>query len=213
MRNLKPLTSKRTGEKKRNTFGMIITLFIAIMFLGSTIGYIFYSENQDNNNEIHTYKNYKFVQTDYGWQTNTDYGQIATTYLPEETKDIECDCVFLNYQTLQANKAYVVALTSSERYAANELLRNFQFNNVQLACLPEDANNSECENIPLKSCKNADSSTRIIIFKEKEIISEGENMSKLVSGKIGFDNNCLIIEGKDLIKVSDKVIFKIFEIE
>ncbi|MBU2496778.1 MAG: hypothetical protein KJ767_01830 [Nanoarchaeota archaeon] len=212
MVNLKPITAKKTGEKKKNTWGMIITLFIAIMFLGSTIGYIFYSENQDNNNEIQTYKDYKFIQTDYGWQTNTDYGQIATTYLPQDVKEIECNCVFLNYQNMQTSKVYVIAMSENEKVAANELLKNLQFTNIQLACLPENANNDECANLPLKSCENANE-TMIIIFNEKNLISEEENMSKLIEGRINFDNGCLTLEGKDLIKAADKSIYKIFGVQ
>ena len=210
MKNLKPLTAKKTEEKKKNTLGMLITLFIAIMFLGSTIGYVFYSNNQDNT-ETQTYNDFRFIKTDYGWQTNTNFGTIVTTYTPEETKEIECDCAFLNYQVLQTNKIYVIALTNEEKTAAIELLRNFQFNRIQRACLPENANKEECTNLPLKSCENA-SESKIIIFKEKKIASK-ENMSKLIEGKASFNSGCLVIEGRNLIKASDRVIFKIFGIQ
>ena len=200
--------------KDRNVGAMIGTIIIAVLFLGSTIGFVFlYSRGNTGEAGIYKYDGYKFIKTEQGWQTSTQFGGITTAFLPKDTLEIECDCPSLNYQTIQAQKVYVIAITGAEINAANEFLRNIAFNKIQRACLPEDANAVGCENLPLRNCSDANTQTKVLIFKESASIeskSEEQGMSKFLKARVSFNNDCLTIKGEDLIKASDKAIYKVF---
>lgn len=207
-------------EKQRSIWKLVGAFVVAVMFFGSTVGYVFFysggkgasTSNQDQQ-QIHNYKGLDFVLTQNGWQASTALGTITTVSLPSQALGVECECSSLSYQSLQAQKAYVIASSQEERQAAAELLRNIPFGNVQRACLPEDADALECENLPLRSCEDASGQTRILIFKEVDgIQSEGEGISKFVAEQASFNNNCLIVEGENLIKATDRVIYKAFGI-
>lgn len=190
-------------EEGRNWWSIIGTLFIVLIFVGSTIGFIFAGSKQDNEEEnLYEYGEYSFTRTDSGWQTETAFGPLVTINWPEQVKNVECDCPYLTYSSLLAQKVYVIAFSEGERNAAGEILRNVPFANVQEACLPKDADKEGCENLPLKGCEDATSEVKVLIFSEDDLTE-----------RASFNNNCLRIQGKDLLKAADKVIYKAFGIE
>lgn len=201
---------RKEREREKKSLKIIGVWIIAIMFLGSTIGFVFYYANNQREEGITEFNGYKFVQVSQGWQTNTPLGTITLPNLPQETLNVECDCQDLTYDSLRAQKAYIIAALPEETNAAIEILRNIPFTNVQRACLPENADIEDCKDLPLKGCEDASSQIRVLIFNKGEGKNEDEGMSKLSKEKAIFKNGCLTLEGENLIKAADKVIYKAY---
>ena len=209
-------------EKGKNIWKLVGAVVVAVMFFGSTIGFVFFFGNSggktatNGDQQTYNYKGLDFVRTSQGWQASTSFGIITAINLPQQTLDVECDCSSINYQSLQAQKAYVIttSFSQAEENAVAELIRNARFGNIQRACLPEDADSVGCENLPLKSCEDASSETKVLIFNEQSgIESEEEGISKIITERASFTNDCLVLEGENLIKAADRIIYKAFGIE
>lgn len=207
---MRPLETKTIKEKKRQRINIIIGIIIAVLMIASVIGYALL-ENYQNQNEEQTikYKNYKFIKTESGWQTQIKVLEqstiLNTYYLPQELENISIQGTPLLADFL--NKAiFIVATTNTEQQAA---LEYNVFNKIalrmQLACSPEQENSTFCleNNLPIKSCEDADWQNTIIIIKE----TENET-------SVNYKNSCLEIKGKgtELIKANEKAIFMIFGI-
>lgn len=218
---------RESKGREARMWKLIGVFVVAVMFFGSTIGYVFFytgksnTGNQDNANTENTYayKGYNFISSQQGWLLNTPQRQLITNFLPQQTLDVDCECSLLNSLALQGQKAYVIAKTDAESRAASELLRNSNFANTQIACLPEEEKKTGCLDRPLRSCEDATAQQKILIFKEidkifseREEVAEG-GISKVVSERVTYKDNCLIVEGKDLVKAVDRVIYKAYWIE
>ncbi|MCX8194232.1 MAG: hypothetical protein N3G19_02615 [Candidatus Pacearchaeota archaeon] len=196
-------------EKKRQRMNIIIGIIIAFLMIASVIGYALLESYQGEEGQTAKYRNYKFIKTENGWQTQIKVANqlitINTYHLPQEVENISSEGKPLLADFL--NKViFIVATTETERQAA------FEYNNfgaialrMQLACSPENENSSFCveNNLPLKSCEDADWQTTIIKIKE----TENET-------SVNYKNSCLEIKGKatDLIKANEKAIFMTFGI-
>ena len=200
---------KEQEARQAQTWKLIGALVVAIMFLGSTVGFVFFytgknaqTQNGENGGVNQEYKGYKFVRVQGGWQTETAEGILLAAYLPSEVLSIECNCAELDTLSLRSQKTYFIANSSAEIAAANELLRLQTFTRIQQACLPENADAAGCEDLPLRSCENATAQAKVLIFSER-----AKNES------VNYNNNCLILEGKNLIRAADRAIYKVYGIE
>jgi len=188
---------------------MIFSIIMVSILLMSVASFaLFYNQSTGGSSSTTNYNNYKFVYTEEGWKTSIKTGQgqyyIATKYLPEDVESINylgSPIVKSDFQSI----VYFVAKTDIERAAANEIDKNLFAQKKEIACLPEEANESACYNMTIKSCENANYLQKIIVFDE----TENENETSII-----YSNNCLRIKGNqyNLIKAADKTVFIIFDI-
>jgi hypothetical protein len=175
---------------------------------------ISYSEQGQPGEE--RYHNYAFTREREGWQTKVDIQGLnyflLTTYLPQEVESINHSGI-LQREDFESI-IYFVAKTENERKAANELDRVLLALKKEIACLPQDFNESACVNMTPKDCNNANFIQKIVVFKENEEINETSIEYIIPPLYLSKENNCLAIEGNsvNLIRAIDKVIFVMFDI-
>jgi hypothetical protein len=206
---------KEAQEKKKKR---LFTLIIVGVLMLSTAAFALLSFQRQEEEQAVKYKNFKFFKTERGWQTTVNGAQLITTWLPQDVENITSDKI--DGSALRG-KVYLVASSSAELQAAYELDSVLQARK-QLACLPEHANESSCENLPLKSCEDASSEQTVIIFKELESKESeksnknerNETLTQQIQAKISYSDYCLSIEASkdELLKASNKVIFVLFGI-
>ncbi|HIH18221.1 MAG TPA: hypothetical protein HA250_00945 [Nanoarchaeota archaeon] len=205
-------------EEKRNPWSLFGAAVVAVMFLGSTIGLVFfYSGDSSNQGDLgkptYDYNGFKFVQGDGGWQTSTAFGPLIMVNLPQQVKDLECvGCELLDYNSLAGGKVYIISSSAAEDNGAAEILRNFPYSSKQRACLPENGEKEECKELPLRDCADASLESKIVILEEGVIQGENEEegVSKASREKVNYRNSCLTLEGENLIKAADRAIYKAF---
>lgn len=105
---------------------------------------------------------------------------------------------------LQIRMFYLVAFSTDEKMAADEIFRNLPVSHIQLACFEEDANRTECADLPLKNCFD----DRILAVK----IIRDEN--ETVVPRAFQQNKCLFIESDsaNITMAGDRVLFSLYGI-
>lgn len=219
MPEIKPLTTKSEEEaKKKHRSRVIMGLVIAVIMVASTIGFaLLESERvqQQQGENVTIYRNYTFIKTETGWQTqfkiNDQNITLNSFNLPQDVENISMQGSPLLADFL--NKVIFITVnnaTDIEREAAMEYnaLGKIALR-MQLACSSNNENSSFCteNNLPIKSCDDADWQNTIIILEELQ-----ENSSEQAT--IKYKNSCLEIKGKqdDLTKANEKALFTIFGI-
>ena len=150
------------NAEKRKKGPLLWAVFITILMLGSTIGYVF-SGFQDNTQEKadHIYKTYSFTKTESGWVFFKDNKQVYVDYLPEEVESID-------FTTIPFDKGKVyAAFKSTEKdssldYSLGKVytfLKERDYNPF-FACILEEG----CPDIPIVDCQ--ESSFPIVLFIE-----------------------------------------------
>ena len=148
--------------------------------------------NSDEEGAIE-YNDLKFVASSSGYLAyNSDEEQIIILTNPTELLDLEIGSISLN--SLSSLEKIYISLNPNDDYqnAIYDFSRNIPLPSQQVLSCYED--HEDCSDLPLKTCEDATETIGIIIFKE--------NNETLLS----FDDNCLTIQGKDLLKVTDKLI-------
>jgi len=191
---LPKIMSEQERERKEKQKKRWMTVIIIFLLMASTAAYALTSLGGETTKT--RYNGFSFVQTDQGWQLK-DTGLI-TKFLPNDVENISSPAI--SGEDFK-NNVYFIAMSNSEQLTANEL--NSAFYNAiiksQLACSEKYANESFCNDLPVKNCENETSSLIIQI-------EEGENQS------INYKDNCLTIKGNeaDLLKSADKIIFSAY---
>jgi len=223
MRNLHTKTRKGAKRKRNQT---IMGVIIIILMTTSVIGYAILSGKEEQQEKI-IYKDYEFIKTSSGWQTQINRANkdlvLNTEYLPQEVENItNIGRPFL--EDFTNKNIFIIVSSNTERNAA------YIFNSlslftlrIQFACPEEKINSSFCidNNLPIKSCNDTRFDTTIIEIQDLEITEDQEtNNTKINESIINFEpsvnykNQCLIIKGKDeeLVKASEKALFMIYNI-
>jgi len=190
MRKIELAGDKEEKEKRKKMWLTII--MVGIMAL-STAGFALNFAST----ETKKYNGFKFERSDSGWTTGSL--PVATTYLPSDVENISSSGSFQSSDF--SAKAYII-LGQSIRAPAVELISALPLKNSQMACLPEQENDSDCSDLPLKSCYDADSQNAVIIFKESNETS------------LSYRGYCLQIQGDEegLLKAADKAVFMAYGI-
>lgn len=180
-------------EKKRSSLPWVV--FIIILMIGSTIGYVFSGLQNDNKqNSDLVYNGYTFTQTESGWTFLYNNKIIYVDYLPDEVKDIPLESF-----PLGNSKVYLVYKPSEKDnnidYSLRKVysvLRGNGFNTF-LACSDEQ----DCPDIPIVDCEN--SLSPIVLFKKEDLL------------KTSINGKCLVLEGDaiGLSKASDRFIYSV----
>lgn len=172
-------------QKKFLTLGLGIFL-ISIMVMSAV------NLNTDTEEEV-TYGGYTFVQTSSGWQTYLDGGQqLFLTTNPEDLASVSVPAVdFSRFSAFQ--KVYVsVNLYDAVQPAIYDLERNIPLpTQTDLACYED---NDLCADYPLKTCEDASFTIGVI-----QLQQANETL-------VRQEGNCLLIQGKDLLMLTDKLI-------
>lgn len=186
MRESKYVIKKTPIHKRKQLYIYLIGVFIISIMVFSVIN--LNSETE----KIIEYNGLKFIETSSSYIANKENRQIQIITNPKDLKDIQTQKINLN--TLNSLSKIYISLNPYSSYQT--ALYDF-YRNINLAPLKIDAcyEDSElCSNLPIKTCADATSTIGVIIFKEAN--------ETLVS----LNSNCLIIQGKDLLKVTDKLI-------
>jgi hypothetical protein len=171
--------------KKKQFFTILIGLFFIMLMALSAVNI-----GMQNEEEKLEYGDLEFVQTSSGWRAYLDDGSLDLVYSPDSL-NLSLDSVNLAiFESLE--KVYVSFNPEDDLgYSLYDLERNLDLNQIVYACY-EDS--ELCEDMPLKDCDDAIAGVGVIIFREGE------------EDKVTLDGTCLNIEGKDLLKVTDKLL-------
>jgi hypothetical protein len=123
--------------------------------------------------------------------------------LPQEVENVSSSGT-PNVQGFYGKTVYIVATSTEEKEASLDFIVNFQniVNRIQFACPEEEANESFCADIPIKTCADVTFENAIIIINEKEN----------ATSNLDYSSGCLKIEGSqgDEIRAMDKALFIMF---
>ena len=190
------LSTKARIEEKSKKSRNLMTIFVAVILLASIAGFAF----EFNTSEQTKYKEFKFSQAANGlWQTSVNGKSIQTSLLPQDVENITISgSIDLNDFS---GKIYYIA-KSWNMQAMQELGNTLNAKQFQPACLPEQENETDCSDLPLKSCSDASFNQPIIIFKEANETSAE------------YSNYCLVLntdlnDSSSSAKAADAAIFKI----
>jgi len=144
--------------------------------------------------ESSVYHNVKFSKEDAGWSAYINSNKVLLSYNPQEL-DSFTDIDFSAFNSLQ--KIYLstdnplVMYKSMDYFRKRLPLAPSKF----IACIPESANVTECGDLPLKDCDDADNNVGVVIFKRSENFT-----SSFIS------SSCLVIGGDSdsIMRVVDK---------
>jgi len=134
-----------------------------------------------------------FVQTNYGWQAYTsDETRVLITTSPEYLEEDIITVDFSEFNSL--NKVYysVDPYDSSLSAALYDFEQNVKILVTTSTACYEDS--EVCEELPIKTCEDASEEVGIILFKEAD------------ETEVSFENNCLTIQGKNLLTLVDTLI-------
>jgi len=139
------------------------------------------------------YGGFSFVETDYGWQAYNGNQKILISSYPELLENVTTDSV--NFGSLNLMSKIYFSINPYDGY--QQALSDFQTNieilpNTVYACYED---NDLCADMVLKDCDDAVDGIGVIMFMETNS-----------SDSVTFSGNCLVIEGKDLLSVTDKLI-------
>lgn len=175
-------------KKKQFLTVLIGIFFIALMVLSA----LYYGYDKDSTGKI-DYQGLSFVQTDSGWLAYVNDQEKITIATNPDDLDVEFEKVDY-YPVESLGKIYLsVNPYDQVQSAVQELERNgfLEQQTVVMACYED---NDACSELPLKTCEDATNFIGVIVLKQVNETS------------VSLENNCLTIEGKDLLKVVDKFI-------
>ena len=190
---IKKIQTAEEKERKEKRMRIFMTVFVIVILGASTAGYAL-METQSS--EKKSYNDFKFTQTENGWQAKGM--NFFTSYLPQDVENIT---VPSNSGNISGN-VYLIAIGTEERTAAIELLRATSISKLNYACSAKDENSDYCSELPIKSCDDASQGNNIVIFERANETS------------VSYDNYCLTVKGEssELVKIADRIIFDLYGI-
>jgi hypothetical protein len=169
-----------TEKKKKRKWIPIISLFIIIVMVGSSL--VLMKNKEDNYN----YNGFSITKTENGWLLSKGQGSLLFIYDPKSLENIKIENINIG------NKVYTIIDNNSvqEIDILKTYLRNLGFS-VNDACFSEE----NCPDVPIVSCN---STVPVLYFKEGNIsISKQDNCIRLNSNK------------EDKLKIINVLIYKI----
>jgi len=172
----------------------LLTVLMGLFIISIMVFSVLYYGLDSSGQKKVEYHGVSFVQTSLGWLGYTeDEQRIIILTNPEELKDISLDSSASFASFKDAAKVYVSFHPEDDISGA---LQDFQQNvvlsgYVTVACY-EDS--ELCSELPIKNCNDATDTVGVILFQEAE-----ENL-------VIFEGNCLTIQGKNLLMLTDKLI-------
>lgn len=185
-------------SKEKSKKRLVLPAIIVFIMVTSTLAVIF--RNEESN--AYNYNGYKFIKTENGWFSSINEKTILLTYGPKELENIQSISLDIN-ELINAQKIY---LSINPLENLHQPIYDFTTNikplipNLIPAC---NVDIPKCSNSPLKTCKDANQNTKIIIFQSSN------------ESKISYENNCLVLQGdyETLTKLTDNLILTLFKIK
>lgn len=189
---IKRIETKSDREKREKRNKMFIGIVLVIVMLLSTAGYAIIERGKEDKV---VYNGIKFTKTDNGWTWITQNFEMLTQFNPREVKNISSNVVSTASKFISSN-VYFVAYRFDEKAASDEIYRNLRPSRSQYVCLEENANDTECADLPLKSC-----------LKDNVFVVLVKNETKIYE-----QDNCVFIESDsdNIIKAADRFLFGAF---
>tara|TARA_Y100000310_G_C20683607_1_gene817599 strand:+ start:499 stop:1077 length:579 start_codon:yes stop_codon:yes gene_type:complete len=173
--------------KKKEFMTYLVGLFIIVIMATSALSM------WGGDEEGVEFDGMKFVDSGYGWQTYIGESKVTISSYPLDLENVSIDDVSFSSLNLMGKLYFSINPYDSYQQAVYDFQANIDlFPNVVYSCYED---NDLCSDMPLKDCDDAMDGTGVVIFRET-------NSSDFVE----FSGNCLVIEGKDLLKVTDKLI-------
>ncbi len=176
-------------SRKRMYVGLLGLLIIAIM-VGSALQW-----GREEDEGAVEYKGLKFAQTNAGWVAfKPDNSQLLLLTSPAELQNMTIP--YLGVQKLNTYSKIYVTYNPKERVRAalNQFFKNVPITPLVVPACTVDI--ELCAESPLKNCTDAGEGIGIIQFEESN------------ETEVSFINDCLLIKGKELIKLVDKIILE-----
>ncbi len=183
---------KRSGKKKFWTKQKILTSAIGTMIVLLMITSVLNMYEGEDENNVVEYNGIKFTNIYEGWQAYIDGKYVKIVYPPTELEEI--NFLALDISSINSlNKIYYsVNPQQNVQSALFEFNNYFNFPGLAVTACFEDVDG--CENLPLKTCDDVDQGIGVIIFNQADQYN------------LDTEDNCLIIEGPNLVKAVDKLI-------
>ncbi len=194
MKRSRKFVRKIPFYKKKSFVNYVLGIFIIVVMVGGGVGLWGESEEKVSYGEV------DFVQSNYGWLSYIGDSTVIIASNPLELNNVSLDFSddLVGIDNLKSkSKVYVSYNPMDDNRAA---ISGF-FNNIDLgyevfACYED---NELCAEMPLKDCDDVDDSIGVIIFKEAE------------NDRVEFVDGCMVIEGEDLLTLTDKMVVDYYE--
>lgn len=185
---------KQHKDKKK----IFVSIFIIFIMVSSTLGFILgFSSNDSINQQAEEYNGFEFTQHDSGrWLTNIGNNPVALINYPGEIENIPFPAFLSLNELNSANKVYI---SYDHNKSIDQVLTEFQFLSPYVNKPLIDACTTEiegCSNKPIKTCDDASQTEKVI---QLNIESKED--------KIIYNNNCIYLEGENLLKTVDRLIW------
>lgn len=189
---MRKIGSLEREERRTRRNAMIIGIFLIIVMMFSVIGYGFLSQDggSGGSNKV-VYNGYEFLATNQGWLLEMGNVNFLFYYNPNEVdREIEIE----DLKKLNSYAGKPLYLSSEDNLAGAEVYRNLYpiVERISSACLEGE----ECgKDVPVKTCED-----NFIIIRDGDV------------SKISQEDNCVFIEGENLLELSDEFLWKILDI-
>ncbi|HIH14796.1 MAG: hypothetical protein QT08_C0009G0042 [archaeon GW2011_AR17] len=170
-----------------------LTILMGLFIISIMVFSVLYYGLDTNGQEKVEYNGLEFVQTTQGWLAYTeDEQRILLFGNPQDAEGLRFDAVSLSFLS-DVQKLYLSFNPDDDFSSA---LSDFQQNAgysgaLVVACSQE---HELCGNLPIRTCADATSTIGVILFDQA-------NESSVV-----LEGNCLTIQGKNLLSITDKLI-------
>ena len=189
---MKTKPPKAEGKSRKKLYvGFLGFMIIAIM-VGSAL--VFWND-EENAEGSYDYKGLKFANTDAGWVAyKADNTQVWIMTNPAELANMTVP--YVNTAMLRTYSKLYVTYNPKERVkvALNQFFKNIPVPQLVVPACTVDID--ECKDSPIKNCTDAGNGVGVLLFKEANETS------------VTFNNDCLVIQGKELTKIVDKIILE-----
>ncbi|MBU2639693.1 MAG: hypothetical protein KKG75_03225 [Nanoarchaeota archaeon] len=161
---------------------IILPLFLASLMILSIIGFSLNSTQTENISKV-KFNGYNFQQTDQGWTAYKDNQPILISQNPESLNLIIQP---ISLQEINSASKIYFTFNPEENLQA---LYYFDINirpklkSFIISCIKDS---EQCSQLPLKTCKDASATDKIIQINLAE------------KSSLTYENNCLHIQGNDL---------------
>ncbi len=177
------------SEKKKKFYVIFMGLFIISIMVFSTI---YYGLSDDTQSEVE-YQGLKFIESSSGWMTYVNNNEkLVILSNPEDLDSVEFNEV--DFDSMKSNSKIYVSFNpyDNSNNALYDLDRSGLLSmQIYVTCYED---NDKCSELPIKTCDDAVQGTGVVVIKLSN------------ETKVSLNNNCLTIEGKDLLKIVDKFI-------
>ena len=190
----------RKKYEKKNKMGIWVVVFIALLMLTSTIGYVFKGGSKEK------YNDFSFSRTDDGrWYTKINGKQLVFNYFPSDIEDINLSAEIID--KIKGTRMIYFTHDPENRYREDIAMVNLEladvlWNNFKVYAMNGLTKNNTF-NIPIISCTNATITAPVIYFKESN------------QTQIYLNNNCIVLSGKtgiDFLALKERLIYELFDV-